>query len=234
MCLWVHRPDTWGALWVAFICMPGESHRRRLRSFLFLLLLFCYYYCYFFSNALSLVGNSGRSSCKSSATHSIPIGECSIFLCPNNSVADRFGIENVRADDACDCTRGLYGHRQTVCTGSWLGEKSLNALGTRTRVSITPSLSFHWDALPTKLSLPCRYVGVTFFELLTPFVCCFSCLVDLSAVFSPVSEGILYRRLKHTKGYVVYMSASCWYSVQKVKTHEGLFLQHSPQMHQHQ
>jgi len=36
-----------------------------------------------------------------------------------------FGIFNVRSDvDACDCTRGLYGHRKRVCTGSWLWEKN--------------------------------------------------------------------------------------------------------------
>ena len=30
-----------------------------------------------------------------------------------------FVICNVRTDvDACDCTRGLYGHRRRVCTGS--------------------------------------------------------------------------------------------------------------------
>ena len=34
-----------------------------------------------------------------------------------------FGIFNVRFDvDACDFTRGLYGHRKRVCTGSWLWE----------------------------------------------------------------------------------------------------------------
>ena len=40
-----------------------------------------------------------------------------------------FGIKllhflNIHTDvDACDCTRGLYGHRKRVCTGSWLWEK---------------------------------------------------------------------------------------------------------------
>ena len=38
-----------------------------------------------------------------------------------------FGIFNMHADvDACNCTRGLYGHRKTkrVCTESWLWEKN--------------------------------------------------------------------------------------------------------------
>ena len=35
-----------------------------------------------------------------------------------------FAIFNVHTDvDACDFTRGLYGHRKRVCTGSWLWEK---------------------------------------------------------------------------------------------------------------
>ena len=35
------------------------------------------------------------------------------------------GIFNVRTDvDACDCTRGLYGHCKTVCTGRCLWEKN--------------------------------------------------------------------------------------------------------------
>ena len=35
-----------------------------------------------------------------------------------------FGIFHVRTDvDACDCTRGLYGDRNKVCTGSLLWEK---------------------------------------------------------------------------------------------------------------
>ena len=35
------------------------------------------------------------------------------------------GIFNARTDvDACDCTRGLYGHRKRVCTESRIREKS--------------------------------------------------------------------------------------------------------------
>ena len=43
-----------------------------------------------------------------------------VLLCVQTMVwLPVFGIFNVRADvDACDCTRGLCGHRQTVCTGS--------------------------------------------------------------------------------------------------------------------
>ena len=43
--------------------------------------------------------------------------------------------------DACDCTRGLYGHRKRVHRKSTLGAESLAAQKTRTRVSITPGFS---------------------------------------------------------------------------------------------
>ena len=48
---------------------------------------------------------------KRSATHSYhSISACSIFMCQNNMVPS-LGIFNMRTDvDACDCTRGLYGH----------------------------------------------------------------------------------------------------------------------------
>ena len=59
-----------------------------------------------------------RSSRKNSATHSY---QCVQYF----PVSKRwygcqcFGIFNVRTDvNDCDCTRGLYGHRKRVCTGS--------------------------------------------------------------------------------------------------------------------
>ena len=57
-----------------------------------------------------------RSSLPSSAT------VCAVFLCVQTMVwLPVFEIFNVRTDvDACDCTRGLCGHRKRVCTGSWL------------------------------------------------------------------------------------------------------------------
>ena len=49
------------------------------------------------------------------------ISACGIFMHPNIGRLPVFGIFNVRTDiDACDCTRGLCGHRKRVCTGSWL------------------------------------------------------------------------------------------------------------------
>ena len=43
----------------------------------------------------------------------IPTGVCSISVCPT------MVWPPVRTDgDACDCTRGLYGHRKRVCTES--------------------------------------------------------------------------------------------------------------------
>ena len=51
---------------------------------------------------------------------------CSISVCPNNGIAASvWDFYNVHTDaDACDCTRGLCGHRKRVCTGSWLWEKN--------------------------------------------------------------------------------------------------------------
>ena len=56
---------------------------------------------------------------------------CSIFLCPNNAMASSVWDCNVRIDvDACDCTRGLYGHHEKVCTVNRLWGKQ-NPCGTR-------------------------------------------------------------------------------------------------------
>ena len=51
---------------------------------------------------------------------------CVAFPCVQTMVwLSVFGIFNVRTDvDVCDWTRGLYGHRKRVCTGSWLWEKN--------------------------------------------------------------------------------------------------------------
>ena len=45
-----------------------------------------------------------------------------VFSCIQTTVwLPILGIFKVHTDDdACDCTRGLYGHRKRVCTGSWL------------------------------------------------------------------------------------------------------------------
>ena len=76
------------------------------------------------SSSLSLAGSSGRhtwvkhSSRKSSATHSY---ECVQYFPVSRQGygCQRFGIFNVYTDvDACDCTRGLYGHPKKVCSGS--------------------------------------------------------------------------------------------------------------------
>jgi len=47
---------------------------------------------------------------------------CAVFSCVRTMVwLPVFGIFNVCTDvDACDCTRGLCGHRERVCTESWL------------------------------------------------------------------------------------------------------------------
>ena len=51
---------------------------------------------------------------------------CGVFSCIQTMIwLPVFGIFNVRSDaDACDCTRGLCGHRQRVRTESWPREKN--------------------------------------------------------------------------------------------------------------
>ena len=44
----------------------------------------------------------------------IAISVCSIFVCPNNGMTASAWDFDVRTDS----TRGLYGHRMRVCTGS--------------------------------------------------------------------------------------------------------------------
>ena len=81
--------------------------------------------------------------CAVRAALPIPIGVCSIFLCPDSGMAASVGISNVRT-----ATDTVY--RKSVYWTLTLGEKSLAAPGTRTRVSIAPG--FQSDALPTELS----------------------------------------------------------------------------------
>ena len=81
-----------------------------------------------FNASLSLAGNSGRLTRErqTAARAALPTvtSECGVFSCVyiNNSMAanvwDDFFF-NARTDvDACDCTRGLCGHRERVCTDS--------------------------------------------------------------------------------------------------------------------
>ena len=80
---------------------------------------------------------------------------CAVFSCVQRLVwLPVFGIFNMHTDvDACDCTRGLYGHRKRVCTESWLWEKS-----PLPHQGIEPGsvlhLDFQLDALPTELFHP--------------------------------------------------------------------------------
>ena len=53
-------------------------------------------------------------------------------------------------DDACYCTRGLHGHRERVCTESWLWEKNpFLLLGLEPKSVLC--LAFQLDILPTEL-----------------------------------------------------------------------------------
>ena len=71
-----------------------------------------------------------------------------------------FGIFNVRtAIDACDCTRGLYGHRKRVCTGSWLWEKNpLLHMGLEPASIQLLCSAFQSDAPPTDVVEVLLYV----------------------------------------------------------------------------
>ena len=65
-----------------------------------------------------------------------------------------FGICNVRAHaDVCDCTRGLYGHRKRVCTGSRRWEKNLLPHLVLKGSSVL-HLAFQSNALPAEPSPP--------------------------------------------------------------------------------
>ena len=141
------------------------SHRRKLSSFFsFFLFLnnFLQLYC---PNGISPMGNSGRfPRGKSAATESrYPTdGACWVFYCfynPPKSDID-YRIFNVRTDvnNACDCTRAVYGHCKRVCTISWLWEKK-NPLPHR---GIEPaSAACRSDALSTELH-PCLLVCIMF------------------------------------------------------------------------
>ena len=110
-------------------------------------------------------------------------------MCPHNGVAAGVWIFNVRTDvGTCICTRGLYGHRKRVCTGSALWEKNpLLHLG------LDPTsvlhLAFQLDALPT--------------ELVTVFVtdissspntwhCVFGFLFGVGPSFTPLVYALAY------------------------------------------
>ena len=84
---------------------------------------------------------------------------CIVFLCVQTVVLwpTVFGIFNMHAIcvDACELGGGGGGGGgcKKVCTGSWLGKRSLATPRTRTCISIVPGFSV--KALPTELSMPC-------------------------------------------------------------------------------
>ena len=57
---------------------------------------------------LSLVRSSGTAAAR--AALSIPISECSIFVCPNNAAVYQLVMDSMLpvSVHACDCSRGLY------------------------------------------------------------------------------------------------------------------------------
>ena len=92
-------------------------------------------------NEISPTGNSGCvPRGKPAATESRYPTYCAywVFECfhnpPNSDM--NYRIFNVRTYvNACDCTRGCTDRRKSVCTESWLREKSIAAPGNRTCVS---------------------------------------------------------------------------------------------------
>ena len=84
-----------------------------------------FFFFFFCSASLSLVGNSGHLNWvikTAAARAALPffISVCSVLTYPYNGTRlPVFGIFNMRTDvDACDCTRGEYGHRKRICIKS--------------------------------------------------------------------------------------------------------------------
>ena len=83
----------------------------------------------FVSTSLSFARNSGllawigHSSWKRSAVHFYKYVQY-FHVSKQSYGCQCLGFLNVHTDvDACDCTRGLCGHRKRICIGSWPWEK---------------------------------------------------------------------------------------------------------------
>ena len=60
----------------------------------------------------------GKATAAARAALPIPNSACGIFVCPNKGMAaNAWDLKRAHVN-ACDCTRGLYGHRKRVCTES--------------------------------------------------------------------------------------------------------------------
>ena len=102
----------------------------------------------------------------------IPINVCSMFVCLNNGTAASFFISNVYTDvDACDCTRGLYGHCERVCTRSWLWERN-PLLHCGLKPASVLCLVFQQDSLP-KWAIPVPELELLCKQLCSKVLCCF-------------------------------------------------------------
>ena len=121
-------------------------------------------------------------SCTAAARAALPFptSVCGIFVRPNNGVVFQcLGFFNVRSDvDAHDCTRGPYGPGKNLHWQLALGEKSLAASGTQTRLSIVPGEG--------------EGVGSWFYfsALLVPGVCLVDSSVMWSAYLIPVLNSV--------------------------------------------
>ena len=116
--------------------------------------------------ALSLCVCKQRHGCQcTTAVLPIPIGVCTILVCVQTKAwLPVSGTFNVCTDvDACDCTQVLYGHCKSLYWKLTLGEKSLAAPGTPTRISIVLGFSARcctsW-AIPWPISVPYVMLGL--------------------------------------------------------------------------
>ena len=153
----IWTPTAWGCRWAGWASGPMHRWRRcdtTVRQGMFLPQSpFCancltFFYTFFFYTVLHCplqeiwVSYPGRAQELQEQCYPFLLVSA-VFPCVQTMVwLPVFGIFNVHADvDACDCTQGLYGHRKRVCTGNWLGKKSLAAPGMWTCVSIAPGFS---------------------------------------------------------------------------------------------
>ena len=127
--------------WFVLFSLGPCYSRCSTQSALFYLV---FYFCFKFSTSLIPAGKSGRLTwvrLQQPQEQRYPfLTMPAVFSCVQAKVwLPVLGSFNVHTDvNACDCTRGLYGHRKRVGTKSWLVEKSLGAPGNRTCLSGVP------------------------------------------------------------------------------------------------
>ena len=128
-----------GCLFDGWTAKKQKQKQKAVINLLRLLFFFLFFFFFFFSFLLllllfhiiiNLAGGGGSwtfgspylSKAQKPQKQRYPfLRACAVFPCVKTQVwwLPVFGGFNVRTNvDACDCIRGLYGHRKTVCTGS--------------------------------------------------------------------------------------------------------------------